>query len=239
MIKKERISLQDNFSTFSFSPTILTLFKEDLIKLISVTNKDFPKVDIQLGRKKLEHHIQFQADVESLSNKEGKEAIEYNHLYISLHTSTAAMIAANLILEIQDRTYSLYVFDRADERLVNLAKEIKTILKSSDPYRFFRTRLTSILIYAIDFIYLVYIMFLKDMLEKSLNYSMPDYYFIALIVLINSILLIPHGKNRIFLKTKKEVSIFMKYREMLVLSGLFFLIVVNLVLIVLKLIKVI
>lgn len=216
---------------------ILTLYKEDLIKLIELTNKDFPKVDIQIGRKKLEHSFQFQADVESLSGKEGKEAVEYNHLYISLHTSTSAMIAANLILDIQPNTCSLYVFDRADEKLVKLAKEIKKVLRSRDPYRFFRNRFTSIAVYVVDFAYLFYIIFLKDMLEKSLNYSMPDYYFLALVLLINSTFLIPHGKNKLFLKGPKEVKILLKYREMAIMSGLLFLIAVTLVLIVLKLIK--
>ena len=237
MIKRERLSLQDNFSTFSFKPLVLTLYKDDLLKLIDLTNKDFPKVDIQFGRKKLENSIHFQADVESLASREGNEPVEYSLLYISLHTSTSAMIAANLILDIQPNTCSLYVFDRADEKLVSLAGEIKKVLRSRDPYRFFRNRFVSILVYIIDSAYIFYTIFLKDMLEKSLNYSMPDWFFLAFVLLCNCSFLIPHPKNKIFLKNKKEVSIFKKYREMAVMGGLLFLIAVSLVLIVLKLIK--
>ena len=71
----------------------------------------------------------------------------------------AAMIAANMILEITPVSTSLYIFDRSDERLVKLGKEILKIAKSADPYRYLRNRFASIAVYLVDFAFLLYTVF--------------------------------------------------------------------------------
>jgi hypothetical protein len=239
MIKKERFSLQENYSTFSFNPFILILYKEDLVRLIETTGKDFPKVDIQLGQKKLEEKIQFIADVESLANRDNNAEKIFSHLYISLRTSASAMMAANMIVEITPNSNSLYIFDRSDERLVKLGKEIMQIIRSRDPYRYLRNRFVSLAVFIIDFAFLFYTVFLKDLIEKTLNFSMPDMMILAFVLLLNSMFLVPHGKNKIFLKNKDEIGVFTKFRECTVVCGILLLAFADLVLIVLKLIKVI
>jgi hypothetical protein len=217
----------------------LILYKDDLVKLIETTGRDFPKVDIQLGQSKLEHKIQFLADVDSIAARDNNDEKEFNHLYISLRTSASNMIAANMIVEITPKMTSLYIYDRSDDKLVKLGKEILKIVQSNDPYRFFRNRFVSLAIYLVDFAFLFYTVFLKDMIEKTLNFPMPDLMILTFVLLLNAILVVPHGKNKIFLKNKSEIGIFMKFREWTIVCGILLFALVDLILIVLKLIRVI
>lgn len=239
MVGNDYGGLQESRSTFSFQPFILMLFRDELVKLIEKCGKEFPNADIQMGEKRLEHKIQFKDDVDLLSNWNNSVDKTFHHLYISLRTSASSAMAASMILEITPYNKSLYIHDRQDEKTSKLAKEIRKLIQSRDPYRFVRNTFVNIAIYAVDFVFLFYIVFLKDMIEKVMNFPMPDLMMLIFVLLLNSTFLVPRGKNRIYLKNSDQIGFFEKYTNFAVTCGIYFLALVNLVLIVLKLVKVI
>lgn len=236
---KKGLSLQETNYTFSFAPFMLALYKDDLIRLIETTKSNFPKVTIQIGKKRLEYFINSAADVDELFKTDGGKTEEYHCLYLSLHTSVTTMMAASVIMEITPSMYSLYIEDSQNQKLKELMKTIQGIVRNRNIFRFFRNRFISIFIFLADFLLLLYVLLFREMLERTLNISMPDGLVILLALLINGIFLVPHGQNKIFLLPENEVNVVYRNRETLVISAILLAIGLTVIFIILRLLKLI
>ncbi len=230
-------SMQESFATYSFAPFMLSLYKSDLVKLITVTKGRFPKVDIQIGRKRLENRINELSDLEDLIKRDKFKPVEYRCFYMSVQASLATMVAANLVLEISPEYYSLYVADSADENLKDLVRDIKAIVRNRNIYRFFRNKAVTAAVFAVDFLLLGYIVLFKDMIERNLNVTIPDALFILFAALVNGMFLVPHGKNKIYLFPETQVPALTRNREMLLVGALMLGLGVTLIVVVLRVLK--
>jgi len=206
-------SIRESYYTFSFSPFMLTIFKEDLDYILSITTGLFQKVNIQIGKNVLEREINSKADINKLSSKD--KQTEYHCLYIYIQSGESY-----LIVDISPSTYNLFVSDSSDERLLKLYKAIKEVILNRNIYRFFKNKVVYSFVIVCDFFFLLYILFLKDVIERGISASIPDSLFLMFVLLVNIVFIVPHGKNKIYLLEESRVSVFVKNREVLLIGGI-------------------
>lgn len=211
-------SIRESYYTFSFSPFMLTLFKEDLIYILDITKGAFPKANVQIGKSVLEKEISNELDINELSKK--SNYAEYHCLYIYVQTTAEEHEKTYLIVDISPSSYNLFVSNSSDEKLLRLYREIKEVILNRNIYRFFKNKVVYTFVIVCDIFFLLYILFLKDVVEKLVNANIPDGLFLMFVLLVNIVFIVPHGKNKIYLNEESKVSIFAKNREVLLIGGI-------------------
>ncbi len=234
-MKGSQKSIRESFYTFSFSPFMLTLFKEDIKRIIEITKSDFPKVTIQIGQYTLEKEINEISDIEAIAKSNQKKLREYHCLYILVQTSPKETEKPYMIIDISPSSYNLFISDSEEKKLIALHAKIKEIMVNRNIYRFFKNKIINIFVLICDVFFVLYVLFLKDIIEKLINFRIPDTLFLLAALLVNIIFIVPHGKNKIYIQEEKKVSVFKKDRETIMIGGIIAVIGIILIFSILKL----
>lgn len=213
------VSSRDTYYTFSFSPFMLTLFKEDIIRLIEIASSSGRCASFQIGGYSLENEIKNPADIDSLVKNDDFKRKEYHSFYFIIQDPEGLKDKPYLILDISPSSCSLYLSDMNDAGLKKIYGEIKNIIEHRNNFRIFRKRFINFIVLFCDLFLIFYMFFLKDLMEKIVNRQIPDTIPMLTLLLINIIYIIPHGKNKFYLFEKKEVNYLFKNRENLFLIG--------------------
>ncbi|MGC8764870.1 MAG: hypothetical protein ACP5QT_03195 [Brevinematia bacterium] len=212
-----------NLYAYSFFPFIVSLFKEDICQIVELVKSNYPEAKIFFGRDGLDFELTSRLETENFFKNEEISNKVYNSLYIRINTSNDEN-APYLIIELDQYSYN-YIISGKDKKLNKVRREILKILRRGRVYRYIQNPFTISLILIIDVLFFPLILKFKDTLEKILNVSFSYITILLIFFLINIIFLIPGGKNRIFLKSKKEVSIFRRAKESFIFLGIFLLFV--------------
>ena len=213
------VSSRDTYYTFSFSPFMLTLFKDDIISLIEIALSSGQCASFQIGGYSLENEIKNPSDLDSLAKNDDYKRKEYHSFYFIIQDPEGLKDKPYLILDISPSSCSLYLSDTHDSLLNKIYGEIKSIIECRNNFRFFRKRFLNFIVAFFDLFLILYMFFLKDMMEKVVNRQIPDTIPLLTLLLINIIYIIPHGKNKFYLFKRNEVNYFFKNRENLFLMG--------------------
>ncbi len=231
------VSSRDSYYTFSFSPFMLTLYKEDIVEFIKITKSYFPGIVYQIGGYSLEDEINNSEDLEILIKNDNFKKKEYHSFYFNVQEETGKE-QPYLILDISPSSCNIYLSDSSSQKLKKMYTEIKKIIELRNIFRFFRKKIFNYIISICDIFFIIYMFFLKDIIEKAFNRRIPDIVLLLSVLLINIIFIIPHGKNKIYLFEKKNVNYLIRNRENLILTGALVTIIIFIVISVVNIMKI-
>ncbi len=213
-----------NLYTYSFSPFIISLYKEDVVQLVEVVKSNYPEAKIFIGKDGLDFDLSNRIDIEEFFKNEEISKKVYNSLYIRIMTGNDEN-SPYLIIEIDQYSYN-YIICGKDKKLNKIKNEILKIIKHNRVYKFIKNPITITLALGFDILFLLFIFQFKDFVEKKINFSFSYISLLMIFFMVNLIFILPSGKNRIFLKSKKEVPFIKRSPEIIAFSGMFFIFVV-------------
>jgi hypothetical protein len=230
-------SCRESYYTFSFSPFMIMLFKEDILQLLKLSGDGFPEAAFQIGKQSLESKIKVPSDVQLLLKKDDYQQREYHNYFMILQFSAGNKDEPYLILDISSSSCNLFLSDKKAENLKEIYLKIKEMIEFRNIYRYFRNSFFYTFVILCDLFFLTYMIFLKDLFEKFINRRIPDTLLLLLALLVNIIFIIPHGKNRVYLFDRDKVNIVKKNREIIILGGVILIIAVLIVTSILSMLK--
>jgi hypothetical protein len=205
---------------------MLTLYREDILRLIEIVRPDYPDAVFQIGGYTLEHEISNSQDMEKIVKDDEFRQREYHCLNLIVQAKPWQKDQPHMILDISPSSCNLYLSDPGELKLLNIYGEIKKIIEAGNIFRFFRKKIFNIVIIICDILFIIYLFFLKDLIEKAANRSIPDNLLLLSVLLINVIFIIPHGKNKIYLYERGKVNLFLKNRENFMFIGVLIVIMI-------------
>ncbi len=238
LMHRRMVSIRDSYYTLSFSPFMLTLYKEDILSLIKIAGSSSGKTSFQVGSYTLENEIKNSKDLEKLVKNDDFKQKEYHSFYIIVQSAAGLKEQPYFILDISPSSCNIYLSDTGDTELLKIYNDIKKIIEHRNNLRFFRKRIINFIIVICDIFLVLSIFFLKDIMEKALNKRFPDIIPILMLLLLNMIYIIPHGNNKIYLFERRDVKFLFKNRENIFLVGILAIIGIFIVISVVNLLKI-
>ncbi|MCX7820675.1 MAG: hypothetical protein N2258_03265 [Brevinematales bacterium] len=213
-----------NLYTYSFSPFIISLYKEDIVQLVEVIKSNYSDAKIFIGKDGLDFDLSNRIDLEEFFKNEEIANKIYNSLYIRILTGQNEN-DPYLIIEVDQYSYN-YILCGKDKKLNKIKNEILKILRHNRVYKFIKNPLTIGITILFDIFFFLFIIKFKDLVEKQINFSFSYISLLMIFFIVNLIFILPSGKNRIFLKPKKQVPILKRAPETIAFSGMFIIFVV-------------
>ncbi len=222
-MKKKFYLKKKNLYTYSFLPSIFSLYKEDVVQLVDLIKSNYPEAKIYFGKDGLDFDLISRLEAEDLFKNEEIKKKVFNSLYIRINTGNSEN-DPYLIIELDQYSFNFIISGR-DKKLFKIKREIYKIFKRNRIYKFIQNPYIISIVLLIDLLYFPAILRFKTTIEKLLNLSLSYITILLTFFIINLVFILPGGKNRIFLKPKKEIPIFTRARESLLFFGMFLLFV--------------
>ncbi len=219
-MKKNNFYLKKkNLYTYSFSPFIIQLYKEDITQLVDLVKSNYPEAKIFIGKDGLDFDLSNRIDIEEFFKNQELSKQVLNSIYIRITTGENEN-SPFLIIEIDQYSYN-YIISGKDKKLRKIKNEILKIINRNRVYKYIKNPFTIFFVICVDIAFFLFIFKFKDLVEKKLNFSFSYISLLMFLFVTNLIFILPSGKNRIFLKPKKEVPFFKKYREAIAFFSIF------------------
>lgn len=221
-MKKERFYLKrKNLYSYSFSPYIFSIYKDDLLQLVELIKENYPQSRIFFGKDGLDFEIHSRIKAEELLKNEELRKETFNSLYIKITTGDTSD-SPYLIIELDKYSFN-YIIMGKDKKLNQIKNEVLKIFKRHRVYRFINNKITKTIILIFDVLLFLFVFKFKTYFEKKFNINISYISILLTFFIINLAFVLPSGKNRIFLRPKKEVPIFKRCPETINLILIFLL----------------
>lgn len=211
--------IEETYNTYNFLPNTLVFFREDVEFILKSVHSVAPRCEMQIGLESLEKSIELPADIDRLAPKEGEKPTAYHSLYVHLTDPKQETKPDYLILEISPSYYHLYLSDKNNASLLKLFEKFQQFLAKKNVFKTFRNRFVDFVIFGFDVLILSYIVALQDIIDRALGFTLPEYLLLLVILLVNLVFVVPHGKNRFYLTSENKVSYFAKKKENIFISA--------------------
>lgn len=208
---------QESFYTFSFTPFMITLFKEDLVRLSELFKASFPIVKFEIGKKSLEYPLDKPDDLDMLSGSKESNRKEFHSLNIRAQSALDPETASYMLLDIDQTTCTICLSHTSSKTQQSIRQSLLGILSRRNSYSFIKNQRMETIFIILDSLLVIYLLFLKDAVDRRFSFTMPDSVLFLTAVFLNIVFLIPHGKNKIYLCYEKTIPFIRKNREIICL----------------------
>jgi len=208
-----------NLYSYSFSPYIFNLYREDILQITELVKENYPDSKIFFGKDGLDFEIKSRLEAEEFFKSEEMSKQIFNSFYIKITTGNTEE-SPYLIIELDKYSFN-FIISGKDKKLLKIKNEIFKIFKKHRIYRFINNKLTKFIVLLLDILLFVFIFKFKDMVEKKLNFNISYITILLIFFILNLVFILPSGQNKIFLKSKKDVPFFRRSPELLNLLFIF------------------